>query len=489
MKIIRNNHLQCIAIFLFSISCGRHEVNIPVTTQKEPEEINLSSDFTATIDQDILDTISNTLLGFNVVYPHEKDAIWQDGKIALYLKNIKTNILRYPGGTVVSFYHWDKLSGHGWDDSWAPNYSLTAKPKADFMDFDQYISLIRNTGATPLVGINMSSGRRWNRQEDGINEALALMNYCTEKNFAVKYWYLDNEPYQDDSNGGAKTIEEYAQLINAYAQRMKEVDPNISLIANWKSDFKGKRNEYKKLFELAGHNIDIIDVHYYWAWSGPTMDQWLLNTPMRRWTNDSFIADIAYFRQMVKDFGYPDTRLAALEWNLGPIVDNALNSHQAAIIQSEIFLQYMIGGLDMATFWPLHWPNKDVTIRTLVDSENNNPNPNYNIFRIFGEIQGNQVLETRIEKSVEKTIFLAAYNNIKNHLQIVFLNKNESSLDIRFDSGLFENMLFLKGDVFELINSGGSSSFKQMGRPIHHEKSIKFTSPGFSVSMLTYIKK
>lgn len=252
-KIGRKSHILYFSFLLFSLSCGSDEVNIPQSTPKVPDEINLNSDFTATIDYKTLGMISNHLLGFNLVYPHEKDVIWQDGKIASYLKNLKTGIIRYPGGTVVSFYHWNKLTGHGWDDSWTPGYSLTNKPKADFMDFDQYISLIRNTGATPLIGINMSSGRRWNRQEDGIQEALSLMNYCTEKNFNVKHWYLDNEPYQDDSNGGAKTIEEYAQLINTYAERMKEVDPNIILIANWRSDFKGKRNEYKKLFELAGH--------------------------------------------------------------------------------------------------------------------------------------------------------------------------------------------------------------------------------------------
>jgi hypothetical protein len=487
MKIVKIPILF-LSIILLNSSCEEEPKNL-IIRPVEKEEINMDSDCTALIINDSVKSISDILMGFNLVYPNERDAIWQDGRITMYLKNMKSSLLRYPGGTVVSFYHWNALSGHGHSDRWEPGYSLTNKPKSEFMDLDQYIALIKNTGATPLVGINMSSGHTWNRQQDGINEAIALMNNCKDKNFPVEYWYLDNEPYMDDSNGGEKTITEYANLINVYATAMKAINPDIQLIANWRADFKGRRSEYKTLFEIAGENIDIIDVHYYWAWSGPTMAQWLMDTPIKRWTKDTFIQDIANFRQMAGEFGYPDTKLAALEWNLGPISAMALDQHQCAIIQAEIMMQFMIGGIDMATFWPLHWPNKDITLRTVVDSETNNINPNYDLFRFMGEMQGSIILANQIEKSVDKTLFVAGYNNSQNILRIVFLNKNETSLDVRFNSELFENMLFMKGNIYSLTASGTGSSLIQIARPLQEGNAIKITAPAYSLSMLTLVKK
>src|SRR5690554_4248263 len=146
--------------------------------------------------------VSSLLMGFNLIYPHEKDAIWQDGKITSFLKDVNVGFIRYPGGTVCSYYHWDALTGEGWVDSWDPEKPVTPKPGSEFMDIDEYMALVKTSGATPLVGINMSSGWRWDRKQDGLNEAVALMKYCRDKHFNVKYWYLDNEPYQHDSNGG-----------------------------------------------------------------------------------------------------------------------------------------------------------------------------------------------------------------------------------------------------------------------------------------------
>lgn len=481
--------LFVIVLISYSVSCSKEREQNFFPPPQNNDEVNMDSDYSATIDKEIQQEISEYLLGINLIYPYEKDVIWQDSKVVNNIRNMKTSIIRYPGGTVTSFYHWNALSGNGWEDSWDPKNNSPNQPGTEFMDVDEYMNLIRNLGATPLMGINISSGRRWNRQEDGINEAVALMNYCKEKKFNVKYWYLDNEPYQDDSNGGAKTIEEYAQLINAYASRMKEVDPDIQLIANWTANPKGKRNEYKKLFEIAGQHISYIDMHNYWSYSGPTMDEWLANTPMKRWTNHTFIEEIDYVRQMFKDFGYPDTKFAYLEWNVGPIANNALNSHQCALIQSEMLIEYILGGLDMSTFWPLQWPSKNNTIRALMDPGNKNFNQNYNLFRFFGEVQGNKLLKTKVEKSVDKTIFLAALNQKEDELRIAFLNKNNNALDIKFISTLFENMIFFKGDKYELINSGESSSFKQLARPLHHDNAIKITSPGLSLLMLTFIKK
>ncbi len=57
------------------------------------------------------------------------------------------------------------------------------------------------------------------------------MKYCRSKGVKVKYYYLDNEPYQPDANF-TFTAEEYAESVNQYAAEMKKLDPSIKIIVN-----------------------------------------------------------------------------------------------------------------------------------------------------------------------------------------------------------------------------------------------------------------
>ena len=433
--------------------------------------------------------ISDQLLGFNVVYPHEKDQIWEDGKIAGFLKEIPASLIRYPGGTVASFYHWNALSGNGWADSFDPENQLANKPGSEFMDVDEYIALIKKTGATPLIGINMSSAWRWNRLEEGIQEALALMDYCRNKNLNVKYWYLDNEPYQPDSNGGSKTIEEYAGLVNQFAVRMREFDPDIELIVNWNSAFKNRRSEYQKLLSIAGANIQIIDGHWYWSWSNPTFEKWLSTTPMEVWTGDSYMAEIDYFRQMVKEFGYPEIKLASLEWNVGPVKENQLTPHQCALIQSEMLMQFIMGDLDMATFWPLHWPDKNNLIRSFINTENNSTQPNFEIFKFMGGIQGYDLLKTVAPEQLSHTMYFGGTSENRDTLKICFLNKNPFTVQVNVSSVLFSDMTLQEIKAFVLTESGKNSEVNLLSPTYRGNSLLQFISPEISLTMITFVKK
>jgi alpha-L-arabinofuranosidase len=447
---------------------------------------------TATICEVSVDTlvshqISKHLVGFNVIYPHEKDIIWDDGKIVSYLKDINTSIIRYPGGTVTSFYHWESLSGHGWADSWDPDNELVDKPGAEFMDLDEYIGLIRKTGASPLVGINMSSGWRWNNVEKGISEALALMEYCRNNNFNVKYWYLDNEPYQHDSNGGAKSPLEYANLINQFAPRMKEFNPDIKIIANWNAGFKGKRKEYEVLLKEAGKNIDIIDVHWYWAWQKPDqVGEWLSKTPMERWTSETYIEEIALFRQMITELGYPDLEIASLEWNAGPDNDQRLNAFQSAAIQGEMLMQYVIGGLDMATFWPIHWPDsKQWSTRGFIENKTFSKKPNYPIFKFFGQVQGNDLLKSSAINPLPNTLFFASLDRKENVINIAFLNKNPFEVSTEINLNNFGNLHPVKVETYKPMHDNESNVLQEGIIKLRENNKLSFLCPGLSLTMLS----
>ncbi len=433
-----------------------------------------------------LRNVSDHLMGFNLVYAHEHNEIWEDGKIRGYLKDVNTRLLRWPGGTVTSYYHWDELTGEGWLDSWDPNNPVTPKPDSEFMDLDQYIELIRHIGAEPLVGINMSSAWRWNRMEDGINEALALMQYCRDNDFEVTYWYLDNEPYMHDSNGGEKTIEEYAELIREFGSAMRAFDSDIKLVANWRQGFSNQRFNYETLLEIAGEYIDVIDVHWYWSWGDPNMVKWLSHTPKQLWTGYTYTEEIAYFREMTVDFGYPDIKLATLEWNIGLGGDKQyrLTPHQVALIQSEMMMQFVEGGLDMAAFWPIHWPSDNITMRSFVDTSNNQHQPNYHLFRFLGAMQNGTVLALNITEAQPHISSLAVMDEQNEVLRISILNKNNSPVETELVTELTGNWILQDIQTYVVTEDGQNSRLNTPDITGFNQDKLSLIAPEISMTML-----
>ncbi|MDX9882942.1 MAG: hypothetical protein RBS73_12840 [Prolixibacteraceae bacterium] len=478
-------YLPLLAMLLsssFVAQCGKEEV----PGKEDEKEPVIESEYAISPDKSKTNPVSAKLMGFNLIYPHEKNAIWQDGKIAGYLKDINVAFLRYPGGTVCSYYHWNALTGEGWKDGWDTANPVPQKSSSEFMDIDEYMALVKTTGATPLVGINMSSGWRWNRQEDGIKEALALMQYCKDKNFDVEYWYLDNEPYQHDSNGGSKTPEEYAALINTYVPAMKAFSPNIKIVANWNAGFKNKRTEYEKLIRAAGSNIDIIDAHWYWSWSDTSWEKWFEKTPLQQWTGFTYESDIQYFRQMVAELGFPDIKLASFEWNTGPTkVGTTLTASRAAFVHAEMMMQYISGGLDYAVFWPIHWPDEASKVRSFVNTSTNAANPNYLLFKFLGKMQGGNYIGAQMVKSKEKMVSIAVQN--QKTIRICVLNKNDK--DVVTDIGLnqFPGMKFKEAQVYTVNNDGSNHSLNKISLLKSDKAEVaKFLSKGISLTMLTF---
>jgi hypothetical protein len=316
------------------------------------------------------------------------------------------------------------------------------------------------------------------------------MRYCKDKKFKVEYWYLDNEPYQHDSNGGAKTPEQYAELINIYVPVMKAFDPNIKIVANWNAGFKNKRAEYNKLIQLAGANIDVIDAHWYWSWNTASWEKWLGKTPMEHWTGDTYAGEIGYFRQMVKDLGYPNMKLASFEWNSGPSKKGSFTASQMAMTQAEMVMQFISGGLDFAVFWPIHWPGDSWLAKSFVNTTTNAANPDYQLFKFLGKMQGGMLCETQIINTGKDMVSIAVQDVDRKTLRICILNKNtkDQVTDIRMDQ--FPELRFKEAKMYS-VNSDGSSYSLANIELLNKDKSVvtKFVSKSVSLTMLIFAKQ
>lgn len=387
-------------------------------------------------------SVSEKLLGFNTVYANNPDDIWSDGKLASAIKAVRPGFLRYPGGTVTTFYHWHSLTGNGWADSWDPSYNhKTDKNPSEFMNLDEYLSLIRKTGAEPMIGVNCNSAFVYDRLEDGIEEALSLMRYVKEKGFDVKYWFIGNEPFAKDGNGGTWTPAEYAEMVKAFAPKMKEFDPSIKIIVNDHANMVKNSWEYDKILSIAGQWIDVIDMHWYWNHGSATWQKWLNKTPCGISGGNSYMDEVGAVRAMAAKNGYPDIEVATLEWNCGPSTDAEepfKTAGQMTLVQGEMIMQFMLGGLDMACFWPLFW-NGDYSQRGFIDKNTRKLLPISQVMKNFGEYQGNTLVETSLNKSVNHLMVLAVADDDSDQIRIAVLNKNNYSIGVKLGGALAGN--------------------------------------------------
>ena len=404
------------------------------TTEDVPA---VETDYDVVVDvNETKGTVSPLLMGFNTIYCFENDALWEDGngQIPSLMKKMNTGILRYPGGAVVNRYHWNNLNGEGWKDNWDPNYDpANDHPESDYMDVDEYMVNVEAIGAEPMLGINMGSGMKYDRVQDGVDEAVALVQYCLDKGYNVKYWYLDNEAYHSGANY-TMTAAEYADQINLYAPAMRAVNPDIEFIVNWKRNITSGTASMETLIEKAGDNIDIMEVHWYWQFGLSTFDLWLNSFPMstkNQWYNGfDYVREIMAFKPLVNSLGQGHIKLATNEWNLGPSPsdEETPSKFESALMISEQFSQFIDAGLFMANFWGVHWPNSSgaAVNRYLLDPTNNySPNPLVSVFEMYGDAMGGMQVKC---SSLKTGVYdVAVLNEDTNELYIYLLNKTQNS--------------------------------------------------------------
>jgi len=416
-------------------------------------------------------TIPPRLFGTNLVYSWEPDNFWNGdngdtelgippGDTSARLSYMGGAYFRYPGGEVTSYYHFDKPTGRGWTDSWAPNFDKVYEPQENWMSLDEYFQNLGNR--VPLLGINMASGWKYNNDTEGLEEAEALAKYVRNKidNSGwpeVTYFFLDNEQYMESfckwknpdkypqctdalKNGWTERL--YGYYINQYAPRIRIHFPNAKFVANWKH----LSSSWTRLISEAPSNIDVMDVHSYWSrygWGTTDWSSYLEGTNddiqaphcSKRGDNNLCTKSVSY-RQWIQDLksaGGSNREVALLEWGISPSTSSASGKApsrlQMANIMADILMQLINSELDAACYWPLRVddPNSEFLNRTLFDMDNKQT-VIWNYLQFFKEIKGYDLLETSI--GATKAGVLAAKNKAGTKIIVYILRRGEGSLNI-----------------------------------------------------------
>ena len=195
------------------------------------------------------------------------------GDVKALVKELKTPIIRYPGGNFLSGYNWE--DGIGPAEKRPKRLDLAWKTiETNEVGLHEFIEWAKDVGSEVNMAINL--GTR------GVDAARNIVEYCNHPGgtywsdlrqqngakapFKIKTWCLGNE--MDGSwQIGAKTAEEYGRIACEAAKVMKWVDPSIELVvcgssgptmptfASWEAT----------VLEHTYEHVDYLSLHSYYG--------------------------------------------------------------------------------------------------------------------------------------------------------------------------------------------------------------------------------
>ncbi|UCG49964.1 MAG: hypothetical protein JSU94_09295 [Phycisphaerales bacterium] len=242
----------------------------------------------------------------------DKDGFRRD--VVAALKELKTPVVRWPGGCYVSGYHWE--AGVGKERKPTDDMAWGVIEPHTF-GTDEFVKLCRLLGWQPYICNNAGNGT--------VEEMSNWVEYCnaTTGKYAqmrrdnghvrplnVNIWSIGNENWGRHEIG-YKPIEQWAPLVLEAAKAMKAADPRIQLSAA----ATPSREWTLPLLKTAGPYLDYISIHAYWLrlWQKNDMPDYLtciMNSERPEQT-------IAGFVGVLGESGYRGRiKIAFDEWNL-----------------------------------------------------------------------------------------------------------------------------------------------------------------------------
>ena len=221
-------------------------------------------------------TVPATALGINgSVY----DAALTDAAVPGLLKSAGTSLIRFPGGTSSDTYNWK-------------NNTDVVSGQTQAVNFDQYSTLLSQTGAQGMITVNYGTGdtvgATQSPAESGAQFAADWVRYANvTHHLGIKYWEIGNEIYGNGTYGANWEPDKhcasgsnptncgpavYAQNVKAYISAMKAVDPSIVIgvvltaPGSWPdgATSAGSPQPWNQtVLSALGNQIGFADVHWY----------------------------------------------------------------------------------------------------------------------------------------------------------------------------------------------------------------------------------
>ena len=178
------------------------------------------------------------------------------------IKELRTPIVRWPGGCFVSAYHWKDGVGKDRQPSFDKAWGVE---DANTFGTDEFVEWCRLAGVEPYICGNAGTGTpeemsdwvEYCNQTQGRWARLRMANGHAAP-FNVRYWSVGNENWGGHEIG-AKTVQEWGLFVRETAKMIRRTDPSVILTAAALGD-----DWNRNLLQHAGHRLNMISIHGYW---------------------------------------------------------------------------------------------------------------------------------------------------------------------------------------------------------------------------------
>ena len=291
-------------------------------------------------------------------------------------KALAPKTLRFPGGTVGNFYHWEP--GGFFESEMAStlntrlnsrnkrNYARLQKLRKGEILFDDFMQLCNTLNITPVVVVNLWTGSP--------EESAAWVRYAKDKGYQVTHWELGNEYYLPHYLNKYPTVEAYIADAKKHAAAMKAVNPDIKVsvcatpIAFHKEGWLVKTQQRKWDEGLAADNsfYDAYTVHVYAYKAVRKKDIEEMRGYLMGWIHFAVTDAFDYYEKL-----FPDKEMWITEWNIANPANRVANTQLHAMYVGDFFLKMLaIPNVTQANFHVIAGPGKGFPAFSLITPEN-----------------------------------------------------------------------------------------------------------------------
>ena len=261
-------------------------------------------------------------------------------------KALAPKTLRFPGGTVGNFYHWQP--GGFFENEMAStlNPKLNQRNKGNYVKlqkrrdgkilFDDFMQLCNMLNITPVIVVNLWTGSP--------EESAAWVRYAKDKGYEVKHWELGNEYYLPHYLNKYPTAGAYIKAAKKHAAAMKVVNPDIKIsvcatpIAFHKEGWFVKKQQRKWDEDLAAdiRFFDAYTVHVYAYKAVRKKEIEDMRGYLMGWIHFAVPEALEYYEKL-----FPDKEMWITEWNIANPANRVANTQLHAMYAGDFFLKML----------------------------------------------------------------------------------------------------------------------------------------------------
>ena len=307
--------------------------------------------------------LRQSLYGFNTNMM-SGDYGYLDADFVELTKVLAPRTLRFPGGAVGNFYHW-QLGGFFENEMASTlNPRLNQRIKGNYVKlqrrrdgkilFDDFMQLCNALNITPIVVVNLWTGNP--------AESAAWVSYAKNKGYQVKHWELGNEYYLPHYFNKYPTVETYIAEAKKHAAAMKAVDPNIKVsvcatpIAFHKEGWLVKKQQRKWDQGLATDTsfYDAYTVHVYAYKAVQKKEIEEMRGYLIGWIHFAVSEALDYYEKL-----FPEKEMWITEWNIANPANRVANTQLHAMYVGDFFLTMLkMPNITQANFHVITGPGK-----------------------------------------------------------------------------------------------------------------------------------